>query len=150
MWSAGCLSSRSRCAQTWWIYWTTGAFPLSIPCSSFHHCSAMRAAEATTTVLLWTKILTVQLDLIDDRIIPLPHPQRSWELPRLLWSHGRCNGGISAAESVLPHWSCQELPHWQRTGSRLRSPTITASGQRTQLYSGAWHLALTKSGINGH
>lgn len=35
----------------------------------------MRAAEATTMVLLWAKILIVQLDLTNDRIIPLPHPQ---------------------------------------------------------------------------
>lgn len=39
-----------------------GSPSVSIPCSSFHHCSAMRAAEATTMVLLWAKILRVQLD----------------------------------------------------------------------------------------
>lgn len=52
-----------------------GSPSVSIPCSSFHHRSALRAAEATTMVLLWAKILIVQLDLTNDRIIPLPHPQ---------------------------------------------------------------------------
>lgn len=104
-----------------------GSPSVSIPCSSFHHRSAMRAAEATTMVLLWAKILIVQLDPTNDRIIPLPHPQRSWELPRLLWSQASCNGGVSAADSVLPHWShVRSCPNGRGTGSRLPSLTVTA------------------------
>lgn len=72
-----------------------GSPSVSIPCSSFHHRSAMRAAEATTMVLLWAKILIVQLDLTNDRIIPLFIHRGAGSCP------GRCGPMPAAMEGFL-------------------------------------------------
>lgn len=125
---------------------------MSIPYSSFHHHSARRAAEATM-VLSGAKILPIlQLDLTNDMITDdMPRPQRSWEPPRLLWSHAGHHGGISAVGSVPPHSSHRRsCPAGRGTGAQLcggkgsPQPHYRCLRQQAQLCFGAWHSASTK------